>query len=125
MQVPARKESISDVERLLQIARYSEQSSFGRFTLQLVQPRLIMSLLTFPLEIPVGHGTTAAQPSERSMVSTIIAKRVLQIMPGWIIANMAYMGQRWPIAREGHSGPYMSWMSVTQFPFSSTSIPPI
>jgi Fungal specific transcription factor domain len=44
-----RKESISDGEILLQIARYSEQSSFGRFTLQLVQARLMMSLLIFSL----------------------------------------------------------------------------
>ena len=44
-----RKESIAHSKRLLQIARQAEQSSFGRFTLQLAQTRLILSLLSFSL----------------------------------------------------------------------------
>jgi Fungal specific transcription factor domain len=44
-----KKESIADSKRLLQIARHAEQSSFGRFTLQLAQARLILALLNFSL----------------------------------------------------------------------------
>lgn len=44
-----RKESVAHGRRFLQIARYAEQSSFGRFTLQLVQTRLILALLNFSL----------------------------------------------------------------------------
>lgn len=43
------KESIAHGKRLLQIARYAEQNSFGKFTLQLVQTRLMLGLLNFSL----------------------------------------------------------------------------
>jgi Fungal specific transcription factor domain len=42
-------ESIAHGKKFLQIARHAEQSSFGRFTLQLVQTRLVLALLHFSL----------------------------------------------------------------------------
>jgi Fungal specific transcription factor domain len=45
----ARKESVAHGKRFLQIARDAEQNSFGRFTLQLVQARLLLALLNFSL----------------------------------------------------------------------------
>lgn len=42
------------------------------------------------------------------MLSTIMAKTVLQIMPGWIIANMAYMEQRWECKRRTFWSVYVS-----------------
>ncbi|ERF75884.1 hypothetical protein EPUS_01250 [Endocarpon pusillum Z07020] len=43
------KESVVHGKRMLQLARYAEQNSVGRFTLQLVQTRWILSLLKFSL----------------------------------------------------------------------------
>ena len=43
------KESVVHGKRMLQLARYAEQNSVGRFTLQLVQTRMILSLLKFSL----------------------------------------------------------------------------
>jgi hypothetical protein len=45
----ARKESVAHGKRFLQIARDAEQNSFGKFTLQLVQVRLLLALLNFSL----------------------------------------------------------------------------
>jgi Fungal specific transcription factor domain len=49
------KESNAHGKRLLQIARHAVQTSFGRFTLQLAQARLILALLNFSL----GNATEA------------------------------------------------------------------
>lgn len=43
------KDSIAHGKRLRQIARQAEQSSFGRFTLQLAQTRLTLGMLSFSL----------------------------------------------------------------------------
>jgi hypothetical protein len=48
----ARKESVAHGKRFLQIARDAEQNSFGKFTLQLVQARLLLALLNFSLGNP-------------------------------------------------------------------------
>lgn len=45
----AREESTAHGKRLLQIAHDAEQNCFGKFTLQLVQTRLILALLNFSL----------------------------------------------------------------------------
>lgn len=46
------KESIEHCKSLLHIARDTERGSFGRFTLKLVQTRLILALLNFALGNP-------------------------------------------------------------------------